>query len=238
MLKRAADWLEKMSVGALVVGLFQQESLTALLFGAACLLGCFCITLVQEEKTVMAWIFVGGVCFLVFASAFSVAIYQAIHKKQEAAQPKPAAEEVMPRRPDVHGAADAVPLSPEMLQRVEEVSSALKKEPQAPAEEAAIEYFRRGVSGVRPLLDTHPSHPRIARQDITALIRERMEGKGRPGAPYNPWVGYVIDRKDYDAVLHWMVIDTKGVLTPLFFSPGRTKGTAAPDDEALAKARA
>jgi hypothetical protein len=43
MLKRHADWLEKMSVAALAVGLF-QSSVTGILVGIACYLGCLYLT--------------------------------------------------------------------------------------------------------------------------------------------------------------------------------------------------
>lgn len=43
ILKRAADWLEKFSVAALAVGIFQEKMLAAVL-GILALFGCFWLT--------------------------------------------------------------------------------------------------------------------------------------------------------------------------------------------------
>ena len=43
MLKRHADWLEKMSVAALAIGLFQGNTF-GVIVGIACYLGCLYLT--------------------------------------------------------------------------------------------------------------------------------------------------------------------------------------------------
>lgn len=43
MLKRTADWLEKMSVAAMAVGIFQGSEYGVVL-GVACYLGSLCLT--------------------------------------------------------------------------------------------------------------------------------------------------------------------------------------------------
>ncbi|MFU2207236.1 hypothetical protein [Solidesulfovibrio sp. C21] len=43
MVKRAADWLEKFSVAAMAVGVFQEKVL-GVFIGAACLAGCMYLT--------------------------------------------------------------------------------------------------------------------------------------------------------------------------------------------------
>lgn len=43
MVKRAADWLEKFSVAAMAVGVFQEKVL-GVMIGAACLVGCMYLT--------------------------------------------------------------------------------------------------------------------------------------------------------------------------------------------------
>lgn len=181
MLKRAADWLEKMSAGALLVGLFQQESLTALLFGAACLLGCFCITLVlQEEKTVMAWIFVGGVCFLVFVSAFSVALYQTFHKKQEAAQPEPAVEEPLAPRPERHADSPALSLEGGVLDSIKKIGEKTKNWEKNPWEKVFYAYNRD--ANREPVVsvfcdDRFPSALMVRHAILDGLRRDPLECK-------------------------------------------------------------
>lgn len=43
MLKRIADWLEKMSVAAMAVGVFQGQSI-GIFLSVACLAGCLYLT--------------------------------------------------------------------------------------------------------------------------------------------------------------------------------------------------
>ena len=66
MLQRTADWLEKMSVAAMAVGLFQGQPVGVCL-GLACFAASCTSQRNLEDSTMATWIFAALACAGVFA---------------------------------------------------------------------------------------------------------------------------------------------------------------------------